>query len=40
MTYVRAVAQNPIARKVKMADLRYNMDSNRTGGVLPRKIEL
>ena len=40
MEYVRAIAENPIARKVKMADLRHNMDSRRTDGKLPPKTEL
>lgn len=39
MEYVKAIAGNPIARKIKMADLRHNMDSSRTGGKLPPKIE-
>lgn len=40
MEYVKDIADNPIARKVKMADLRHNMDSSRIGGKLPPKIEL
>ena len=32
MEYVHAIAENPIARKVKMADLRHNLDSTRTDG--------
>lgn len=39
MDYVREIGKNPIARKVKMADLKHNMDSSRTKGKLPRKIE-
>ena len=40
MDYVRALAQDPIARKVKLADLRHNLDARRTGGARPRKYEL
>ena len=40
MEYVKAIAANPIARKVKMADLLHNMDSSRNNGTLPPKIEL
>ncbi len=40
MEYVKIIADNPIARKVKMADLKHNMDNRRTGGQFPRKIEL
>ena len=32
MDYVRALAKDPIARKVKLADLRHNTDTRRTGG--------
>ncbi len=39
MDYVKALAHNPIARRVKMADLRHNMDTRRTDGKLPRKYE-
>ena len=40
MEYIRAIAEHPIARKIKMADLRHNMDDSRTGGKPPRKIDL
>lgn len=40
MEYVKKIALNPIARKVKMADLKHNMDSRRTDGKIPRKFEL
>jgi guanosine-3',5'-bis(diphosphate) 3'-pyrophosphohydrolase len=40
MTYVRALAANPIARRVKIADLKHNLDSRRTDGAAPRKKEL
>lgn len=38
--YVKALAEDPIARKVKMADLRHNMDTRRLGGVRARKYDL
>ena len=40
MDYVRALANDPIARKVKMADLRHNMDPRRLNGVRAGKYEL
>ena len=40
MDYVRALAADPIARKVKIADLRHNLDARRTGGARARKHEL
>lgn len=40
MDYVKELSKNPIARKVKMADLLHNMDSTRTDGKLPPKIEI
>lgn len=39
MDYVEKLGKNPIARKVKMADLLHNMDSSRTNGKLPYKIK-
>lgn len=40
LDYVKAIAGNPIARKVKMADLRHNMDSTRNGGKPAPKFAL
>ena len=40
MDYVRALAEDPIARKVKLADLRHNTDARRLNGARPRKYEL
>lgn len=40
MDYIRALANDPIARKVKMADLRHNMDPRRLNGVRAGKYEL
>lgn len=40
MEYIKAAAADPIARKVKLADLRHNLDERRTGGARPRKYEL
>ena len=37
MDYVQALAKNPIARKVKCADLRHNLDTRRTNGAAPAK---
>ena len=38
MHYVRRVAENPIARRVKMADLRHNMDISRLNVVTERDL--
>ena len=40
MDYVEALAEDPIARKVKAADLRHNMDASRLGGVRAKKYDL
>lgn len=40
MDYVKEIAKNPIARRVKMADLLHNMDATRTNGQLPYKLDL
>lgn len=41
LDYVRALATNPIARAVKLADLRHNMDETRyAGGEAPPAGEL
>ena len=37
MEYVRTLATNDVARRVKIADLENNMDISRTGGVKPTK---
>jgi len=39
MDYVKEIAKNPIARRVKIADLEHNMDSTRIGGVRAPKYE-
>lgn len=38
MHYVRRVAESPIARRVKMADLRHNMDISRLDVVTERDL--
>lgn len=40
MEYVKRVGTNPVATKVKIADLKHNMDSARTGGTKPKKYDL
>lgn len=40
MDYVGALAKDPIARKVKLADLRHNLDARRLNGVRFRKYDL
>ena len=40
MDYVRAIGEDPIARKVKIADLRHNLDVRRNGGAKPKKYDL
>ena len=40
MDYVRALAKDPIARKVKLADLRHNLDARRLNGVRSGKYDL
>ena len=40
LEYVNAIKKNPIARKVKLADLRHNSDLRRCGGNKPPKYEL
>ena len=37
MDYVQALAKNPIARRVKCADLRHNLDTRRIDGAAPAK---
>ena len=40
MDYVRELAKDPVARKVKLADLRHNTDLRRLNGVRPKKYDL
>ena len=40
MDYVKAISKNEIARKVKMADLKHNLDFRRTNGVEAPKASL
>ena len=40
MDYVRALAKDSIARKVKLADLRHNLDVRRLNGVRSGKYDL
>ena len=40
MDYVRALAKDPIARKVKLADLLHNLDARRPNGVRSGKYDL
>ncbi len=37
--YIKQIKQNEIARKVKIADLKHNLDIRRTGGIRPKKYE-
>lgn len=39
MDYAARIGQNPIARRVKIADLRHNCDLSRIGNVTPRDLE-
>ena len=38
--YVKKIKTNPIARRVKLADLKHNSDISRCGGHKPRKYDL
>ena len=40
IVYVKEIKKNPIARKVKLADLRNNTDLRRTDGKKPRKYDI
>jgi len=39
MDYIERIAENPIACKVKLADLRHNSDTSRTGGKISPKYD-
>lgn len=39
MDYIREIATNPIASKVKLADLKHNSDTRRTDGKVPPKFD-
>ena len=40
MDYVRAISHNDIARKVKIADLKHNLDTRRNSGNKPPKYNI
>ena len=40
LDYVKAIKNNPVARRVKLADLRHNTDITRNSGVKPSKYDL
>ena len=40
MDYVHALAENPIARRVKLADLRHNTDTRRLNGARAKKYDI
>jgi len=40
MEYVKAISKDPIARKVKMADLMHNLDSRRVNGQRAKKYDI
>ena len=40
ISYVKKIKENPIARRVKLADLKHNSDVSRKGGEKPPKYEL
>ena len=40
MEYIKQIKDNPIARKVKIADLKHNSDIQRLNGHFPPKYEL
>ena len=39
LDYVRAIKENPIARQVKLADLRHNSDLTRLEEITPKALE-
>ena len=40
LDYIKAIKNNPIARKVKIADLKHNLDVSRNNGVKPPKYDI
>ena len=40
MSYIKKIKTNPYAVKVKLADLRHNLDSRRINGNKPKKYEI
>lgn len=40
MQYIQRIGTNPVATRVKLADLRHNLDVSRGDGRLPRKYDL
>jgi len=40
MDYVKELAKDPIARKVKLTDLKHNLDARRLNAARPRKYDL
>ena len=40
MDYVREIGKDPLARRVKIADLRHNSDASRLEGQTPKKADL
>jgi len=40
MDYIRKIAENPIAMRVKLADLQHNCDTTRTDGEATKKYNL
>ena len=40
MEYIEAIAKNPLARKVKIADLKHNLDERRIDGDKPKKHDI
>ncbi len=39
MDYIKKISENPIARKVKIADLKHNLDIRRVGNAKPKKYD-
>lgn len=40
MDYIKAISENPIARKVKIADIKHNLDATRMNGIKSPKYDL